>query len=86
MRLSPESAQGRAHLLIELSRREIVVHDGRLEPCVGHGAQEAAALVRERRHMLLDVRALQWQNTLSGALLASSGDQQDVAGAPIHSI
>ena len=56
--MSPESAQGWAHLLVELSRREIVVHDGRLEPCVGHGAQEAAALVREGRHMLLDVRAL----------------------------
>ena len=59
--------EGWAHLLIELSRREVVVHDGGLEPGVRHGAQEAAALVRECWHMLLDVRALQWQNGLSGA-------------------
>ena len=77
---------GWAHLLIELSRREIVVHDGGLEACVGHGAQEAAALVRKGRHMLLDVGALQWRDMLSGALPASSGDQQDIAGAPIYSI
>ena len=44
-----------------------MVHNGGLEAGVRHGAQEAAALVRKCRHMLLDVRALQWQNTLSGA-------------------
>ena len=47
-----------AHLLIELCRREVVVHNGGLEPCVRHGAQEAAALVRECRNMLLDVGCL----------------------------
>ena len=78
--------RGRAHLLIELSWREVVVHDGGLEAGVRHGTQEAAALVCKCRHMLLDVRALQGWNTLSGALPASSRDQQDIAGAPIYSI
>ena len=77
MYLSPESDQGWAHLLIELSRREVVVHDGRLEACVGHGAQEAAALVRKSWHMLLDVRALQWQNMLSGACLQAAKISRD---------
>ena len=47
-----------AHLLIELCRREVVVHHGGLEPCIRHGAQEAAALVRECGDMLLDVGRL----------------------------
>ena len=58
------------------------MHDCGLEACVGHGAQEAAALVRERRHMLLDVRALQWQNTLSGALPASSKPSRTLLEPP----
>ena len=47
-----------AHLLIELCRREVVVHHSGLEPCIRHGAQEAAALVRECRDMLFDVGRL----------------------------
>lgn len=53
-----EQLLARQHLLVELCRREVVVHHGGLEACVGHRAQEAAALVRERRHILLDVRGL----------------------------
>jgi hypothetical protein len=47
-----------AHLLIELCRREVMVHHGGLEPCIRHSAQEAAALVRECGNMLLDVGRL----------------------------
>ncbi len=47
-----------ADLLIELCRREIVVHHGGLEPCIRHGSQEAAALVGKCGYMLLDVGCL----------------------------
>ena len=46
------------YLLIQLRRREVVVHHSGLETCIGHSPQEAAALVGEGRHMLLDVGRL----------------------------
>ena len=46
------------YLLIELCRREVVVYHSGLEACIGHSPQEAAALVGEGGHMLLDVRCL----------------------------
>ncbi len=46
------------YLLVELCWCEVVVHHSGLEACIGHRPQEAAALVGEGRHMLLDVRRL----------------------------
>ena len=86
VRLSPGSGQGWAHLLIELSRREVVVHDGGLEACVGHGTQEAAALVRECRHMLLDVRALRWKIHCQPPCPQAANTSRTLLEAPICSI
>ena len=47
-----------ARLLVELRGREVVVHDGGLEPSVGHGADESAALVRKHWHLRLGLLRL----------------------------